>query len=243
MSLGKILYLLTEDGKINRLKVDEIVLNQSVISKIAGAMVFGAPYVVPYNKDNEPLSICLRNNETILGARIKQLRLTTNYLLKDDYLYPCFQETSDSLKLTAIWQAPPSMELFFAIVCVGPPKEFSAQYINQSYLFARHTSPKKYGGLFKLPLSNLYDDGKLCLGESIKEVRASNYAATMDRAITILNNSNWNADLYPPNVEISKSLFRFNPTDMTQIPVDEPTWPKYCLKCSTIYTEAINNFL
>jgi hypothetical protein len=243
MSLGKISYLMTEDGKVHRLRTEEIVLNQSVISKIAGAMVFGAPYVVPHNKDGNCLSICLRNNETILGTKINELRLTTNYGYKDNYLYPAFQESTDTMKLTAIWQTPPTMELFFAIVCVGPPKEFSAQYINQAYLFARHTSPKKYTGLYKLPLSNLYDDSKLCLGEAIKSVQASNYAKTMERAITILNDSNWNSDLYPPNVAVDKSLFRFSPNDMAQIPLEDTNWTKYCLKCSTTYIDAINNFL
>ena len=234
-------YEIHKDGSVKRVRSENIVLSAQVLTKLAGQINSGAPYAIPF-KDDECMSFCLRNNETILATRLKQLTLTTNYLYKDNFLYPCFGEASGFVKLTAIWQVPENMQLFFALVCVGPPKEFTNQYINQCYLFARHTNQKKYPGYFKLQLSNMYEDGKICMGERIKGVKCTDYGKTMQRALDILHGADWNSDLTPRDFDLGKNLFRFTPDEMATIHVDD-NWTKYCVKCSHPYIDAINAYL
>lgn len=248
MDIGNSCYIISESGEIARFSPQKVMLTGQLISKLTNSLSFGIPYSVPVA--DRMMSICLKNNELILGIKLTELRISSFYMIKDDYLYPCFTESGgvtnpiyyDTVKLSTVWVPPPTMELFFVLMMSGDVSKLSQLYISRAYMYARSTS-KKQPGMWRLPLSNTHETTELCLGESIKGVQSPNLAQIMGRSLDILNNSLWSNDLLPSRdlFNIQVSLFRFNPVTLEQIPVDK--WTDYCVKANNPIIETMNEYL
>jgi hypothetical protein len=145
-------------------------------------------------------------------------------------LVPKFASTTD-LQLPLVWKVPTGIRLVFVT-----RTEFSelSTRIDGNWLFAFNEA----GNAFRLPLPNLHDDCRICMG-SFKNV----YSTALDCVAASLqqfNQSKWNADLMR-TVEQSQKFFRFQPTNETfeTLPIAVTDWTTLCDKVSTALMERI----
>jgi hypothetical protein len=80
---------------------------------------------------------------------------------------------------------------------------------------------------YLLPIPNLYEDGRVCLGrENINWAALGGIMPQMNRATEILQQTSWNTDLLRDCSKQTQAIFRFDP-DGKQLPV-EGTWIDHC---------------
>lgn len=133
-------------------------------------------------------------------------------------------EQNGAVERVFIWAPPGNMRLLVAL---------SGGY---GYLFL---ACKMWGqfALLRLPLGNIFNTGRLCLGYS-SETQQARFLPSPASAGTLLGrwsvmlgllgNAKWNADLIGHNrdrVRLSEDIFRFSPEDGRQLPMRKEAFP------------------
>lgn len=170
----------------------------------------------------------------ILAQHIPSLLLTTHYKPRagsDPCLTPEFGQKDETISLTKPeWKPPASARLWF--ITHATMRSSVTCYL----VFTRSDKP----GIWKLPLPNTYDDGKLCMGDAFEEALHGLRSAPNDTelglhaaALEHFRNTAWNGDLWR-NRDATDALFRFN-FEGKQLPVPD-RWADWCSGVSsTIY--------
>ena len=144
--------------------------------------------------------------EPISFTRLKTLTLQTTYSEAIEgnkrYIFPTFGNTLSSASVKASmklsWNPPDDMYLILLYHSKS----------RLSYLSALSTVTKK---LYRLPLSNLYEDGKLCLGRAASAALSATSGCIEQSRVMIkqFESGEWNTDL-SPNLTFTKAIMQFS---------------------------------
>jgi len=131
------------------------------------------------------------------------------------------------------WIPPDDMRLVFLMPVKWSPGNCIAEKVGHTYLFAFDNQ----GATWRLPLGNLYDECRICLGQ--ERFAAASHMQCVAAALEQFANSQWNADLWRTQAQ-TKALFSFLPKDsgFDQIP-PERHWTSYCSKVGNAISEKV----
>lgn len=164
------------------------------------------------------VSMALSGQSLCLTKQLKEVRLHTFFRPQTDTdehvtIVPVF--ISPGAEMTLTWPVPKDMKLFFVARWGTDIREgtINAQF-PLCYLVAKSEAKKTY----LLPLPNLYEDGRVCMGEPQRDWIKANIFDTFTKALEIFHVAPWNADLMSSNDRwvASKLMFRFSPEGVAE---------------------------
>lgn len=177
-------------------------------------------------------NLALRPTNATLVTRLSRLRLTTNFSLRGNNLIPTFADADGAISAAPDWTPPDNMQLYFAFVAVAAE---SLQFRTENpYLFATGSAPTPPGA-WQLPLPNHYDDGRLCLGRTLEQIRGNSLNDLADKLYAHLQASIWNTELWRDNERDIGAMFSFD-VNLKQLPTP-PDWHRHCRRFSTAHLE------
>lgn len=146
-------------------------------------------------------------------------------------MVPVFvKENNRCAEMTMEWSVPDTMRLYFLSRWVFHTPdaivESVAGIMPLFYLAAVDIAQHR---VHCLPLPNVYDDGKVCMGDSLGEFNLTwNIFEQHDYCLNAFLKSRWSADLlHDRSRQNSKRLFRFNSKGQCMPP--EMAWPTICI--------------
>lgn len=154
---------------------------------------------------------------------------------KKGYFYPTFvdRRAGETVQLSPKWLPPANMRVFFCNH-FDPSGQDGVYRHSRASLVAIHLTEdgvedRKH---YKLPLTNLYDNCKLCLGSmhvnDLVTLVTKPYADQMQAALNGFNASTWNSDLIQHvNLEHSHKLIQISVDDNTTTVNPWGDWHKY----------------
>lgn len=152
---------------------------------------------------------------------VLKINLTAPFKVCDDgSAWPVFDGTLPIFEIT--WNTPPDMNLFLVVLLN------QLHYEIATYLVAMEENKYQW----RIPISNLYDDCKLCNGNY---ERKYGVVQALTAAWDQFNLSRWNRDLYASSSEVfrekTKKMFGFKSVNNTfeQVPMSVD-WREYCEK-------------
>ncbi|MGZ4961681.1 MAG: hypothetical protein ACXWC8_03910 [Limisphaerales bacterium] len=168
-------------------------------------------------------------DSTVWSIRLGRIPLNTCFGMVGGVLVPKFEAAEMQMPLE--WKAPESIRLVFV---TETKFQGLKTVIQANWLFAFND----VGNAYRLPLPNLYDDCKLCMGSFTSAHNSAQECLVA--SLEQFRKSEWNSDLMP-SIEDSQRLFRFKPTNETfeSLPVDAPDWTDLCEKVSTSLIERV----
>lgn len=117
------------------------------------------------------------------------------------------------------WTPPPGMKVYFACRVQWAGGTF---IVNTSLFFAKSTSvEQEHQGYWKLPLSNQFNDGRLCLGDEEGRIRGTSIVDAFQKAVAAFERSNWNTH-QAPDLLCTKQVFLFDPESLQPIHPEAP---------------------
>ena len=145
---------------------------------------------------------------------------------------PNFASSDPQMELE--WTPPEGMTVLILMVLQQHANgEFS---VPKAFLYALDEK----GQYWKLPLSNIYDDGAICEGRPILKLPTM-VAAVLD-VLQTFDHSRWNRDLWQDK-NMTQAMFRFKALaegKFETLPPEEKKWQKLCAK---IVTEVQKNIV
>jgi hypothetical protein len=145
-------------------------------------------------------------------------------------MVPVFiQSNNRCAEMTMEWNVPETMRLYFLSRWVFPAGDAIIHSLvgimPLFYLAAVDVTQQR---VHSLPLPNVYEDGKICMGDSLGEFNLSKDIFTQhDFCFNAFLKSRWNADLlHDRSAQNSKRLFRFDSKGKPMPP--EMAWTTLC---------------
>lgn len=173
-----------------------------------------------------------------LASRIMTLRIQTFFapMTGTDekvVMVPVFVKgSSRAVDIGMDWNVPETMKLFFVSRWnfPGGPVETVTGVMPIFYLIAvEYPGPQNQQKTYTLPLPNVYDEGKVCMGSAVLEtfdLRKSIFEQ-QEYALTEFMKSRWNSDLMNEHrSQNSKRMFRFDPKGKCLPP--DAVWTTLC---------------
>lgn len=146
------------------------------------------------------------------AVRLPFLRIRTQYRVigagANVCLVPWF-ERGDTLDLTCEWTPPYNCDLFFVY------RE------NKCYLVAGYTNPTGARSIRRIPMPNVYGDGRICMGQWRPNPEQT-ILDQLNSAITNFTTSEWNGDLLEGNRPNLNEFLRFSIDGRRQLPANYP---------------------
>ena len=213
---------ISEDGGVSALSLTatELAVPENIIASLSADMVLKSRLVAEV-EPGCPASLCLGSgNISYWTVHLSQLPLRCPYALNDKgELVPNVSGKDNVLEL--FWTPPSSMRLEMLI----PVEAQGAQFVcREPYLLAFDEKCA-----WRLPLANLYEDGKLCMGSY--HSRSGTQLGCIKLALNQLKSGQWSADLADRTVlEHTRALFRFKANNSGFDQVSVANWQKYCNK-------------
>ncbi len=170
--------------------------------------------------DGTVVNAAFKEGECVVWQRINKINLKTTFSITGEVLVPQFSVNTNFIERSLVWNTPNDMSLYFAVHMM---KSGHAWDSTQAIFFAvKNGTP----GYYRLPLSNLYDDGRICLGRNWPDGIAHYAIDGYEAALRKFQVNSWNADIMPA-MEHCHRLFRFNPSNNLQLPTPY-NWQDYC---------------
>ena len=146
---------------------------------------------------------------------LKKLRFHTTYEVAeleghDKWLHPTFRSIrSGDASFALDWKVPSTIRLDI-VFYIDPMGTSTPRYkANDCYLFARKLVEGNLGSeTYILPTGNVYDQGRVCFGESF--MSGPTLFECADGNLNTFYSTPWNADLLDDRAEKSKKMFRFH---------------------------------
>lgn len=187
------------------LSKERINVNDSLAAAFSANLVRKCPATMAMGGDYGMAGIAMIDKYEVWSVRVNQMSMEAPYALVEGVHVPVFD--SGTLPVMPMkWKPPSTMKLVLGITVFFHASN-RQYYTGDHYLVAYDNSNR----MWRLPLSNLYEDCKLCHGQAIQYT-----SCTLDavkRACELFSRSRWNADLYKPHQQGNTScLFRFKPT-------------------------------
>lgn len=209
-------FAVTEDGFVEVNFSTKFIGPQSVMLE---PLVANVPMIA---KNIMPdIHMAISGRTLCLVKRLTKIRMATFFRPQTDVndhvtIVPVFIAPGAEMALN--WNTPNDMSLFF--VSSWPTGDGTINELFPTcYLVAKGMDRRTY----LLPLPNLFEDGRVCMGTVQRDWVKSNIFDTFKKALEIFDAAPWNADLM---VDIrwqnSKKLFRFSPEGVQEAP--ESAW-------------------
>lgn len=170
---------------------------------------------------------------------VEVLALTMNapFALVNSVLVPVFDAGTTNVKME--WEVPPEMTLLLSVNTIQDGSEVR---VADQYLHAFDLNGMSY----RLPVSNIYEDCRLCSGKF--DSRARSHFESLDKALKQFVNSPWNADLYRGSDEDhlkTQCMFRFHPTNggFEQLEMTCGAGRNWTHLCTKAVNEVTNNYI
>lgn len=177
----------------------------------------------------KPVDLAVGPQSVLCAVRLDGISLTTQFQQTGDKLYPVFGASGVMMSLE--WKKPDDMELVFSSDCT---KDRGRWRMGECFLFARKANKP---GFLKLPLPNLYEDGRICMGNEVAgSIRGDTLEGCFKAALESFADTRWNSDLLPA-AERTRALFRWT-VDRKQIQ-PEMAWELQCRNFSRIEMEEL----
>jgi hypothetical protein len=190
-------FVLTPDGiERRRIITSRSVNPDEIIRRLAVRTAAEITNVFDY--EGTPVHLRAANGFVSIAFALKRVVLNTRYKIKDNNLLtPTFGRDTESLTADAAFEIPlPPNQVYMVW-----NSEVNACYL--VYIDER--------GIYKLPLPNTYEDGKLCSGDGVLTIR--NHTGLISERVGLLvklfEESPWNADLI--NGRVFDDLLEFTP--------------------------------
>jgi hypothetical protein len=233
-------FMLKKDGWYRR-ETNEIFLGPQ--AEIVRALAKTVPRVIK-GVMSEDETLAVTASGLSVARRLRYLKMNTFFRPTVDVservsLVPVWKQGKPAAtQMNLVWTPPSTMGLYLVLYWeVG-----TAGSINSvepvPYLVAASVNKRTY----LLPIPNLYDDGKICLGRD-ETSRAQTFrtlgglGAQLDAATKILQETTWNVDLLRNVSGHTQDMFRFD-ADGKQMPVPND-WTEHC----TLINQSTYEFL
>ena len=206
-----------------------------------------------------------KGSNVFVFTRLNELKLNTQWRVygeKKERCYPCWFKgappdiengelpTAAELDFgaTHIWPLPSNMALWFVAMYTSATLRYGAGEsdlitlmtggLEKAFLLAVKTNS---GGLFKLPMCNIFQDSSICMGTyGMDDPFKVPVMEKLSHAIEHFRNSPWNHHLREHSKN-SDSRAIFSMTIDGKSPVDTPTdWDKHCVKVNSAYYSDLN---
>lgn len=166
------------------------------------------------------VDLSIKRNQTLAYCTLKKLPLATRFAVQNGHYVPVFVgNDSATFMLNISWVPPTDMRIKFGFDIALD--EDNRLRVNQAFLFATSTARQGY---FKLPLPNLYDDGKICIGEAGLNARGDTIQELFEKQLRLLEVSTWNNDLIS-GADYASRVFQFTLDNCQTIQLP---WVDYC---------------
>ena len=221
--------MLTPDGLARvAVKVDRVGDIDPFIRQLAA----DTPVVVPraFVLGDKPVHMAVSQRNLTLFTRLDHFNITTTYATHSrGVVTPAFAApTPGAVTLTCKWVAPANMALWFVAlfdVNATPRCVYSRSSLAVACTEERHK------GVFRLPLPNIYENGRLCLGRNepatVQPDASDPMFTVFERAAGVFNRSSWNSDLlHTANAPARARTFQFSLANNESVNVD-PAWPTF----------------
>jgi len=228
---NKTLFVITEKSEMERWDIArrKININQAMLDGLTANLIRTVRGVMPMNaivKDSPGFAdIAIGpSGYSVTRMPIYDLPLTAPYAIEGATTFPAFDGPHPVS--AQVWHVPSTMNLYLCAHCSN-----SFECIEQ-HLVAIDSERR----MWRLPLSNLYADCRLCAGRF--SASGDSLMTICQRVMVQFQNSNWNQDLYNDATALrrncTKALFTF---DVSNEKITQRTppknWQSLCEKAST----------
>jgi hypothetical protein len=196
------------------------------VKNIVDLAIGGASYVV---------SVTTRHGKQFTATRLPFLNLRTQFKAQEDTLVPSFVSRDGTLTMTRTWAVPECMTLIFGTVS-APPEGGTRHKVASTFLFATLADTP---GFWRLPLPNVYNDARVCMGSIT--IEEPTLLSAFTRALEHFHESPWNADLLTDQAGAAERLFRF-PID-PEAPAFAPSPDHIKDTCTMVSHPYLENFI
>ncbi len=223
------------DGTVKKVPIpieQEIKLDQSILNRFAAdtplkTNCLMSAAILPESAGIGNIGMCIKRTNVSFTVRVGTLPMRTTFMMKNGFMVPEFKADVET-EFCMNWVVPDDMRLYFIA-------NFISMKADVQFLVA----VDKAGRFYRLPLSNLYEDARICHGE---------YTATGTTMIDLLSKawsqfhkSRWNSHLTTEkNIEAnSQQLFRFKPLEkegFEQV-ASSDSWESLSTKVGTAFIE------
>lgn len=229
--------VIKEDGKLFLRRIpDEIELdvNDALVKELSGNLMVKSRNVATIPEWGTVHLAAKAGGEIWWTVKLKSLPLMSYYEVSSGgVVYPFFKQSSAIAPLFPLkWQVPDSMNLFLT---ARTGKDGEREYMIESYLFAQ-CSNKRF---WRLPLANLFETCKLCLGN--ESVYAETSLDVLKATLVRFEKAQWNADLSDRLGDKPEKFFRFKAADsgFETLPIDASDWTALCEKVAVLEMEYV----
>lgn len=230
-------FVINQEG-VQRWDVTKRDLNaeQSLVEAFGSSLVRRNNSVVNIGGNYGHAGVALGNGFEVWSVHINKLSLNAPYTIADGIHTPVFN-SPDLPVLPMVFTPQSGMNLVLGITI---HRDGRYHYAGDHYLVAYDTS----GRMWRLPVSNLYANCKLCHGQDVKKVNTAMEAVTL--CCDLFTKSQWNADLYEGNKSgRTAAMFQFKPEGkgFTQLPFKLAAGKDWTTLCEKVADEKINQMM
>jgi hypothetical protein len=212
---------------------------QAIIDQLSREAMLTAYRVFNLPGWDSPANIRISKTDCYVTVELKRLPLRCPFRpVKDKgYIVPVLDSQLDPV-FSLNWVPVDSMRLvsLFAIGRQGASVPSASQISSHPMWLFAMSKDNRY---WKLPLGNIHDDGKICLGSGANTVGNSVQEA-VSNTLEHFEHAEWNADLWR-NASNTMRMFRFMPKNsgFDQLPCDG-TWTDLCTKIAPAVASQIS---
>ena len=239
MPTQKVLFVINEKSEMERWDISrrKISINQAMIDSLTANMVRRQVGILPMSvveKDNPgTIGIAIgTNSHFVARMELRKLPMQAPFLVEGTSMYPVFDGVYPIMKMD--WIIPKNMLVYLAVSCTG-----TMDCIDQ-FLVACDSAKR----MWRLPISNLYADCRLCPGRF--DGHGRDLIELLNKVWVQFYNGSWNSDLFGDSSfarrNSSKTLFSYKIDNEKIEQTNTPeNWHELCEKVSTEFlTQYIN---
>lgn len=225
-------YVFDPDGKLYRESTNraEIQITDEIAKAMCAdvAMTTRAAFEME-NVVHVGMSIDARN-DIWWTLRLPHLHIRCPWILHERTWIPALDSLDDPVT-DMVWYPPEGMTL--ALMCCTQYRHASngARKTGYVYLFAM----TRDGISWRLPLGNIYDDCRICMGD--ENFIAPTHRQCVQMILNQFTNSTWNSDLWTSRNR-TQAMFRFRPLDQGFEQLPPPNdWTSQCSRVGNVITD------
>ena len=182
-----------------------------------------AAKVTIFEKIDRGFYVGVKSGRQSVAKIIKEISFTTFFRLhdSDNICTLALEQSAVNIKHTLVAKLPSDMIAVFTRAASG-----------DVYIIALSM---KDGCIYKLPLSNVYGDGRICMGSSYYSDESMSATETFEHAYEVFNEAVWNRDLTEHSRESDRNaMWRWDLDKEDQQFIEMPTnWERHCQPISS----------
>jgi hypothetical protein len=226
-STGERMHIVTDKG-IFRLEAAKFLgTPDDLIAQLTQDASHKLPDVFVTTHEGESLpplrhTVVVNGGHAYLATRLSSVRLRTFFSVNPDGIAsPVFTNAHDrsAVHLDLTWTPPPDMRLHLGLVATMPGEDGAPYVFGDAYFYVTKTGTP---GFFRLPLPNVYEDSRVCMGRGMERAEEPTLAGLLARARAHFLASSWNSDLIHL-IDTSRAFFSFRLAD-NNAPVYPDDW-------------------